>query len=178
MDDILDKFCDPTWSTLNALHGFFHMGESSPMVVSINGCTPKWMVYNGKSNWNGWFLLFFGYVMINILENMLIISHPMWSIHVNPVLWQYIILSLTSWIYIYNIPVIFQMAPDIGHDEGAAVSEEDWDMILGGQVASPEVLGSIGYQQILKKKHVALSDKWYPIVNKHRPWKWPIFSGN
>jgi hypothetical protein len=34
--------------------------------------------------------------------------------------------------------------------EGAAVSEEDWDMILGGQVASPEVLGSIGYQQIKK----------------------------
>ena len=43
--------------------------------------------------------------------------------------------------------------------EGAAVSEEDWDMILWGQVASPEVLGSIGYQQ--QKKHVALSDKWY-----------------
>jgi hypothetical protein len=34
--------------------------------------------------------------------------------------------------------------------EGAAVSEEDWDMILGCQVASPEVLGSIGYQQIKK----------------------------
>ena len=59
----------------------------------------------------------------------------------------YIIINILD-IYIYNIPVIFQMAPDIGHDEGAAVSEEDWDMILGGQVASPEVLGFIGYQQI------------------------------
>ena len=55
----------------------------------------------------------------------------------------YIIINILD-----NIPVIFQMAPDIGHDEGAAVSEEDWDMILGGQVASPEVLGFIGYQQI------------------------------
>ena len=58
------------------------------------------------------------------------------------------------------------MAPDIGHDwqlgniyipEGAAVSEEDWDMILGGQVASPEVLGSIGYQQQQKNTWLCLT---------------------
>ena len=35
--------------------------SDADMEVSINGGSPKWMVYNGKSYWNGWFWGYPGY---------------------------------------------------------------------------------------------------------------------